>query len=175
MKLTTLTASILLISATSVIASGTHDGGHGHTISDEHKHKNIQASPVGDPAEYALENRQVEVILKDTMRIEFFPALNELKDGEAVTFIILNEGKIPHEFTFGTAEEQSAHAEMMKKMPDMKHNDDTSVSLAPGAEAEINWRFAGEAEVVFACNIPGHFEAGMHHTSKIISEVAVLK
>ena len=39
MKLTTLTASILLVSATNALASGTHEGGHGHTISDGHKHK----------------------------------------------------------------------------------------------------------------------------------------
>jgi len=43
----------------------------------------------------------------------------------------------------------------------MKHNDPDTVSLAPGELAKLSWEFMGKDRVVFACNIPGHFEAGM--------------
>ncbi len=174
MKLQTIISSILLAAATTspVFASGSHDGGHGHSNSDAHGHKTEHASPIGSPAKYAAGNRQVEVMLDDQMRFVFTPALETLKDGEAVTFIVRNDGKIDHEFSIGTADEQKAHMEMMKKMPDMKHHDNTTVSLSPGAESEMNWQFAGNEEVVFSCNIPGHYEAGMHHEAKIVSEVA---
>ncbi|MDH3219117.1 MAG: hypothetical protein OEO19_06245 [Gammaproteobacteria bacterium] len=52
---------------------------------------------------------------------------------------------------------------MMQKMPDMKHNDPNTVSLAPGESTSLTWKFMGKDTVVFACNIPGHFEAGMKH------------
>jgi uncharacterized cupredoxin-like copper-binding protein len=170
MKLKILTTSFLLIMASTSFASGTH--GDGHSDSDTDTHGNTHASPIGDPAKYSPENRQVEVALDDSMRFYFTPSLDTLKEGEAVTFIIRNEGKIDHEFSIGTAEEQISHMEMMKKMPDMVHHDNTTVSLSSGAEAELNWRFAGKEEVVFSCNIPGHFEAGMHHKAMIVSELA---
>lgn len=163
MKLKTLTASILLITASASFASGTHGDGHSDSKAN--------ASPIGSPVKYSPQNRQVEVVLDDTMRFHFTPPLDTLQNGEAVTFIIRNDGKINHEFSIGTAEEQKSHMEMMKKMPNMKHQDDTTVSLAPGAEGEINWRFAGNDEVIFSCNVPGHYEAGMHHEARIVGEM----
>ena len=170
MKLKTLTTLILVLTASSSYAAGTH--GDGHSDSNTDAHGKTHTSPIGDPASYSPENRQVEVALDDKMRFYFTPAMETLKEGEAVTFIIRNEGKIDHEFSIGTADEQKSHMEMMKQMPDMVHHDNTTVSLSPGAEAEMNWRFAGNEEVVFSCNIPGHYEAGMHHEAVIVSEVA---
>jgi uncharacterized cupredoxin-like copper-binding protein len=169
MKLKTLFASIFVLTASTSFAGGTHGDGHSNNNTDAHG--NTHVSPIGDPAKYSPENRQVEVVLDDMMRFYFTPPLDTLKEGEAVTFIIRNEGKIDHEFSIGTADEQKSHMDMMKKMPEMVHHDDTTVSLSPGAEAEMNWRFAGNEEVVFSCNIPGHFEAGMHHETMIVSEV----
>ena len=170
MKLKTLTTLILVLTASSSYAAGTH--GDGHSDSNTDTHGNTHASPIGDPASYSPENRQVEVALDDKMRFYFTPAMETLKEGEAVTFIIRNEGKIDHEFSIGTADEQKSHIEMMEQMTNMVHHDNTTVSLSPGAEAEMNWRFAGNEEVVFSCNIPGHYEAGMHHEAVIVSEVA---
>jgi uncharacterized cupredoxin-like copper-binding protein len=169
MKLKTLTASILLIMTSPSFAAGTH--GDGHRNDNKDIHRNTHATPIGDPAKYSPENRQVEVALDDSMRFHFTPPLDTLKEGEAVTFIIRNEGKIDHEFSIGTADEQKSHMDMMKEMPEMVHHDNTTVSLSPGAEAEMNWRFAGKEEVVFSCNIPGHFEAGMRHEAKIVNQV----
>jgi len=45
----------------------------------------------------------------------------------------------------------------------MEHNDPNSVLLEPGKSAEIIWEFPKKAisQLEFACNIPGHYEAGM--------------
>jgi uncharacterized cupredoxin-like copper-binding protein len=44
----------------------------------------------------------------------------------------------------------------------MMHSDPNSTLLEPGERAEVIWRFPDEAtEVGFACNVPGHREAGM--------------
>ena len=56
-----------------------------------------------------------------------------------------------------------AHAQMMRKMPDMHHADPNTVSLEPGESATLAWEFMGKDTAVFTSNIPGHLEAGMHH------------
>lgn len=168
MNLTTLIATILLISTNPAFAAGSHEGGHGHSNSDQHGHSNEHASPIGSPASANPENRQITVQLKDSMRFEFEPELTSLKEGQTVTFVVINDGKIPHEFSIGNAEEQQAHMAMMKNAPNMTHHDNTTVSLAPGEQAEMSWLFSGNDQVVFSCNIPGHFEAGMRHEANIL-------
>lgn len=44
----------------------------------------------------------------------------------------------------------------------------TLSSLEPGESASLSWPFEGSDTVVFACNIPGHFEAGMHYDIAIM-------
>ena len=56
------------------------------------------------------------------------------------------------------------HAEMMKKFPDMEHDDPNAKSVDPGKTSEIVWRFTKAGTFEFACLIPGHREAGMHGT-----------
>jgi uncharacterized cupredoxin-like copper-binding protein len=137
------------------IASGTH----------EHGHDGAKFS-VGEPGK-GPPDRQVKVAMLDTMRFSFEPELNFLKDGETIEFIVTNNGVIKHEFSIGNAEDQVKHAEMMRKMPDMDHQDPNTVSLSAGEMARLSWRFTGDDTVVFACNIPGHFEAGMKHVLAI--------
>ena len=49
----------------------------------------------------------------------------------------------------------------------MQHQDPNTVSLAAGESALLSWHFPGKDNVVFACSIPGHFEAGMKHVVEI--------
>lgn len=146
-----LTLILLSLTSTPVLAAGTHD--HSHGPAD---------FAVGEPAD-GKPDRVIEVSMLDTMRFVFKPELNDLHDGEVIRFNVRNDGQVVHEFSIGNAAEQKKHAEMMRKMPDMKHEDPNTVSLEPGASATITWRFKGKDTVVFACNIPGHFEAGMRH------------
>jgi uncharacterized cupredoxin-like copper-binding protein len=43
----------------------------------------------------------------------------------------------------------------------MKHDDPNSVLVAPGKTAELTWTFSKATHLEFACNIPGHYQAGM--------------
>ncbi|WP_205574748.1 cupredoxin domain-containing protein [Indioceanicola profundi] len=46
-------------------------------------------------------------------------------------------------------------------MGDMKHDDPNSVLVEPGKSAELTWTFPETTTLEFACNVPGHYEAGM--------------
>jgi uncharacterized cupredoxin-like copper-binding protein len=100
------------------------------------------------------------------MKIEF-EEQPDIKDGDIVKFVITNQGKIPHEFSLGSAAEQETHREMMKQMPGMVHTDGNTITVQPGETQELAWQFTGKNQVVFACNIPGHFEGGMHHEVEV--------
>jgi uncharacterized cupredoxin-like copper-binding protein len=43
----------------------------------------------------------------------------------------------------------------------MEHDDPNSVLLEPGKSAQIVWTFPSDTALDFACNVPGHYEAGM--------------
>ena len=150
MKFVTRTIVLALFSST-LMAGGT----------DNHSHGNMKFS-IGEPGK-SFPDRRISVSMKDTMRFVFEPRLGELRDGETIEFKVRNDGQIQHEFSIGNADDQIKHAIMMQKMPDMKHSDPNTVSLAPGESATLLWKFMGKDTVVFACNIPGHFEAGMKH------------
>lgn len=154
------------------IAGGQHDHQHKeksnkeHSVHDEHSHDHHAKSSVGAPANPAEATKTIHVITKDSMSYEFSEPLAP-KYGEVIKFVIFNEGKINHEFSVGDAEEQKAHLEMMRKMPNMVHEDGNSVTVMPGETKELTWKFSGTNEVVIACNIPGHYEAGMFEKAVI--------
>ncbi len=130
---------------------------------DKHPH---QGSPVGQPALAALATKTIRVTTMDTMRFEFSSALN-IKDGDIIKFIVTNVGNTPHEFSIGDAEEQKSHRKMMQEMPNMTHQDGNTITVNPGESKELTWQFKAGNEVVFACNIPGHFEAGMFAKAEV--------
>ena len=154
MKYVTKAVLLGLFSST-LMAGGTHS----------HSHGNMKFN-VGEPGKGAPD-RVISVSMQDTMRFDFAPDLGELKQGETIEFRLTNDGSIQHEFSIGNAEDQIKHAIMMQKMPDMKHSDPNTVSLLPGQSTTLSWKFMGTDTVVFACNIPGHFEAGMKHVQAI--------
>jgi uncharacterized cupredoxin-like copper-binding protein len=49
----------------------------------------------------------------------------------------------------------------MPEMEGMAHNDPNSILVNPGETRELTWTFSGDAELEFACNMPGHYQAGM--------------
>jgi uncharacterized cupredoxin-like copper-binding protein len=110
----------------------------------------------GDPRRVT---RTVRLDMTDAFR--FTPADVTVKRGETVKFVVVNRGKLLHEMVLGTTEELKAHAELMKRFPDMEHADANMAHVKPGAKGEIVWQFTKAGEYQFACLIPGHFEAGM--------------
>lgn len=101
------------------------------------------------------------ITFRMTDRMRFDPSHITVKRGETVRFIARNDGKLMHEMVFGTPEELKAHAEQMKKFPDMEHDEPYMVHVAPGRTGEIVWQFTKPGVFDFACLIAGHYDAGM--------------
>ena len=110
----------------------------------------------GDPAKAT---RTIRIQMADTMR--FTPAELVVRRGETVKLVATNKGQVLHELVLGTAAELKKHAEVMKKFPDMEHDEPHMVHVKPGKSGQIVWQFTQPGEFQFACLIPGHFEAGM--------------
>ena len=89
-----------------------------------------------------------------------------------------------HEFNIGTPAMHKGHQKEMMMMVDhgvleadkinhdkmkmdmgggktMEHNDPNSALLEPGKSKEIVWKFSKAGTFEFACNVPGHYDAGM--------------
>ena len=74
-----------------------------------------------------------------------------MKRGETIRFIVKNTGKLKHEMVLGTIEELKAHAELMRKFPEMEHADPNQVSVEPGKTGELIWQFTNAGTFDFAC------------------------
>lgn len=140
-------SSTLLVSA--ALASGTHAGGH----------HGDAASAIGQPGKASQVTRTVNVDMTDNMR--FTPSKIDAKRGETIRFVVKNSGKIKHEMVFGTEQELKEHYEVMKKFPEMEHEDANQVNVLPGQTGELIWKFTQAGPVNFACLHVGHYEAGM--------------
>lgn len=78
-----------------------------------------------------------------------------VRRGQTPHRIVINKGPRMHELVLGRARamDLSAHAEQRPRHPDMAH-------VRPGAQGEIVWQFDQTGEFLFACQVPGHVEAG---------------
>ncbi|QCI73435.1 MULTISPECIES: copper-resistant cuproprotein CopI [Vibrio] len=117
-------------------------------------------SEVGMPAQGAKPDQVVHVLLSDDMKITFKNKV-DIEPNDVVQFVVMNTGKIDHEFSIGSASEQLEHREMMKNMGNHAHDSGSTVTVKPGKAKQMLWHFHGDNNVEFACNIPGHAEAGM--------------
>jgi uncharacterized cupredoxin-like copper-binding protein len=111
--------------------------------------------------------RTIEIRMTDNMR--FSPNLVEVKQGETVKFVHSNNGKLMHEFVLGTKKELDEHAALMKKFPNMEHDEPYMAHVGPSKKAEIIWNFNKAGEFDFACLLPGHYEAGMVGKIKVVA------
>ena len=122
-------------------------------------------------------DRTVEVRLLDSMAYD--PETVTVEAGETIRFPLRNVGDIVHEFNIGNAGTWTGHKDEMQRMMKtgmmtvtevrhdrmqqmgMAHDDPNAALLEPGETAEVIWTFPEDGEVGFACNVPGHFKAGM--------------
>ena len=91
----------------------------------------------------------------------FIPSKVEVQKGQQIKFVIRNDGALDHEFVLATTAENLKHAELMKKYPDMVHDDPNAKRIAPGKVDNIVWKFTKAGTFEYSCLIPGHREAGM--------------
>ena len=66
--------------------------------------------------------------------------------------------------------ELKEHYEVMKKFPDMEHEEANKISLKPGTQGEVIWRFTKPGVVNFACLHVGHYDAGMKGQVKVTAK-----
>ena len=104
-------------------------------------------------------DRTVDIVMTDNMK--FTPDKLQIRLGETIRFRVANQGKVMHEMVIGTAKELAAHAEMMKKFPNMEHDEPYMAHVSPGKREEIIWTFNRTGRFEFACLVAGHFDAGM--------------
>lgn len=150
MKFNTLCAAILSGLALTGMACA-HDHHEGH---DDH-----DTQAIGTPGDANKAARTVNVVMTDAMR--FVPDHVMARQGETIRFVVQNTGQVKHEFVLGTEAALKAHYELMKKFPEMEHNDPNMVTVAPGQSGEVVWRFTKTGKIDFACLQPGHYDAGM--------------
>ena len=103
--------------------------------------------------------------MTDNMR--FGPDNVEVRQGDTVRFVVHNAGRVMHEFVIGTRTELEEHAALMKKFPNMEHDEPYMAHVAPGRTGEIVWTFNRAGEFDFACLLPGHFAARMSGRIKV--------
>ena len=149
-------ASAMLAFATVAHGHESKDHAAGARRYDASKVEDTAFGREGDPAKAT---RTIRIDMSDSMR--FTPAEVVVKRGQTVKLVATNKGQVLHEMVLGTADDLRKHAEMMKKFPDMEHDEPHMAHVKPGRSGEIVWQFTKPGEFQFACLIPGHFEAGM--------------
>ena len=136
---------------------------------------------IGEKGKPSEATRTITIKMHDNY---YEPAEINVKKDESIKFIVLNVGKLVHEFNIATKEMHIKHQpEMMmlveneillsdkvdkdkmkqiaKKNPSMGHSHSNSVLLSPGEKGELIWKFSNKAKIEAACNVPGHYEVGM--------------
>jgi uncharacterized cupredoxin-like copper-binding protein len=156
-KTTTIAAATALLAAMTFVAGlGVSGPGRAH---EGHQHAAFSAGEPGDPKKPA---RTVKVrMLEGSGKMSFEPARIQVRRGEQIRFIVQNDGEEDHEFILATLEENRKHGELMKKFPEMEHDDPNAKRVLPYANKELLWKFTKRGEFEFACLIPGHYEKGM--------------
>ena len=162
-KLITVTAGIVFLASGSVIA-GSGESGHQHEEMKGHAHS--MASLAGLPGKEENVSRVIEVRADDSMRFTHEPF--NIQDGETIRFVVTNKGEVPHEFAIGTKDEHVDHGKMMMNNPTMHHGPGgNAITVKPGETQVLIWKFENAWQIEVACNIPGHYQAGMHSSVKI--------
>lgn len=149
-------ASLSLLPATTLAHGSAHAGTKAKKQEGEIAY---EEKAFGRPGEPKRVTRTVHIVGTDDMR--YSPALIRVRQGETVRFVVRNAGKILHETVLGTKPELEEHYELMKKFPDMEHDEPHMVHLKPGETGEMVWQFTRAGEFYFACLMPGHYDKGM--------------
>ncbi|MGH8532376.1 MAG: cupredoxin domain-containing protein, partial [Gammaproteobacteria bacterium] len=144
-----------------------HDG-QAVTHPGQHHPPHVAANrAVGQPGHPDRVGRSIAVSASDTMRYD--PPEITVTAGETIRFEVQNDGSLRHEFMIGDATEQRAHSEMMKRDPDMDHNDPNTITLEAGEGKTLVWQFGEAGELEIGCHVPGHYEAGMLARVRVIA------
>lgn len=104
-------------------------------------------------------SKTIEIRMSDRMR--FTPERLTVRIGETIRLVVHNDGKLMHEVVIGSRDVLDKHAALMRKYPEMEHDEPYMAHVAPGERGEIVWKFNRAGEFDFGCLIAGHYESGM--------------
>lgn len=125
-----------------------------------------EQQPWGIAGDEKAVSRTVPIVMTDAMR--FVPDRIDVRLGETIRFTHENRGAVMHEMVVGTPATLAEHAELMQRFPEMEHDEPWMAHVAPGGRGEMLWQFNRAGEFQFACLIPGHFQAGMVGTIRVL-------
>ena len=140
--------------------------------------KNMKIGSKGKENEIS---RIIKVIMYDNY---YEPNTFQIKAGETIKFEVENAGILVHEFNIANKMMHMKHQPEMQKMAEngillafsidkekmkkmakidktMGHSHSNSVLLEPKEKGNIIWKFDNAVNVEIACNVPGHYQAGM--------------
>lgn len=149
------------------MAPGAYAHGDGQGKKEKRDRAAIEEKEFGRPGNPKRVARTVRVDMDDTMRYSVVEV--NVRQGETIRFVARNRGVVMHEMVLGTPKEIAEHAELMRKFPNMEHDEPHQLHVQPGKSGEMVWEFSKAGEFQFACLMPGHYEAGM------VGKIAVLK
>ena len=136
---------------------------------------------IGEKGKQNEVTREIVVKMYDNY---YVPDSFEVNKNETIKFIVENMGELVHEYNIATKEMHIKHQPEMQKMVEMEilladkidkekmkemakkdhamaHKHANSLLLEPKEKGEIIWKFSSSAKLEIACNVPGHYEAGM--------------
>ena len=140
--------------------------------------KNMKIGSKGDETDVT---RVIKVVMYDNY---YEPSSFQIKEGETIKFEVENAGMLVHEFNIANKMMHIKHQPEMEKMVEneilladsidkekmkkmakmdkaMAHSHSNSVLLEPKQRGEIIWKFDNAVNIEIACNVPGHYQAGM--------------
>ena len=136
---------------------------------------------IGSHGKLSDVSRTIKVKMYDNY---YEPSFFNIKAGETIKFAVENFGELVHEFNIANALMHMQHQPEMEKMVEneilfsdyidkkkmkkmakldksMGHSHSNSVLLAPKEKKNLIWKFHNTSNIEIACNVPGHYQAGM--------------
>ena len=140
--------------------------------------KNMKIGSKGNESDIS---RTIKVVMYDNY---YEPSSFQINAGETIKFEVENAGELVHEFNIANKMMHMKHQPEMEKMVEneilfadsidkdkmkkmakidksMGHSHSNSVLLEPKQKGNIIWRFDNAVNIEVACNVPGHYQAGM--------------
>ena len=136
---------------------------------------------IGSKGKESDVSRVIKVVMYDNY---YEPNSFKINVGQTIKFEVENAGMLVHEFNIANKMMHMKHQpemikmaengillafsidkEKMKKMAKMDksmgHSHSNSVLLEPKQKGDIIWKFDNAVNIEVACNVPGHYQAGM--------------
>ena len=136
---------------------------------------------IGSKGKLSDVSRTIKVKMYDNY---YEPSTFNIKKDETIKFEVINAGELVHEFNIANAMMHIKHQPEMERMVEneillgdkidkdkmqkmaamdksMGHSHSNSVLLAPKEKGILIWKFENAVNIEVACNVPGHYQAGM--------------